>query len=131
MTKYRALREFTSTSHGNVKPNQMIEVRPDLASQWISAGMIEELPGGKPGGGAAVQEPSLSSPQGQASRRGSVHTYETKPLALQPTVPSSPSPNRAGSTDATAPGGSDTETKSPARVTKAGRKTRKPRQSST
>lgn len=125
---YRALKDFSSSAHGNVSAGQIIEVAPGLTPQWIAAGMIEAI-AGKPSGSAAA--PSSVSRAGPASQVGSAITYETKPFALSPQIPASkPSSLRPSATDVTVTGGNDTTKLRAPKGSSAGRKTRKQQRAS-
>lgn len=122
---YRVLRDFSSTSHGNVSADQIIEVGHDLAVQWRAAGMIEPVePAGK---GDGEEAPTSASQADRASPDGSADTYETKPLRRSPRTPASAPSKKASSTAATESGGTTTPKKSAPKGSKAGRKTPKPR----
>lgn len=67
---YTALKEFSSSAHGNVSIGDKISVAPSLAPQWVEAGMIEPDDKGeyqtKPHTDAAATKPATDKP----GRRG-------------------------------------------------------------
>ena len=121
MTSIKAIKDFSTSLHGNVDADQVLhDVPSGLASQWIEHGLAVEVAPGKSGSAAAAR--SSSQPAGQALPDGNANTYETKPEPLRPTQRSGQSRPAASSTPATAPGG-DAITKK-RKATKGGRKTR-------
>lgn len=121
--RYTALKDFTSTAHGNVSAGDIIEVASGLGLQWEAAGMVAPF---NPAPASAAGVPSSSSPRGQALPDGNATTYETKPFPASPRTPAfARFTGPASSTDATQTGGDATTKKPRAPGTSAGRKASK------